>query len=180
MSIGNRVRPHRSGFASADEALEFVRQHGVVLLAAKGPAPRLTEAIVGEPIKGSWWAHPRSRFIFRMVNAVLASGEVLACRVIDGRVTLVHRRLWPALVRLAGRFPAERLAQVRDEHMPSGKHVSRDVAFPQWVPDEVAALARAMDEPAALAAFDAWLAPLTAPSAERRKSGSRSGSGAQR
>ena len=37
---------------NAQEALEFVETHGVVLVAARGPVPRLTEAIAGEPIKG--------------------------------------------------------------------------------------------------------------------------------
>ena len=144
-----------SGFTGADDALAFIREHGVVLLAAKGPAPRLTEAIIGEPIKGSWWAHPRSHFIFSVLNAVADSDDVLACPLIDGKITLVHRRLWPALVRLAERFPPERLARVREEHTPSGKHVRRDVPFPQWVPDDVTRAARAMREPDAIAALGA-------------------------
>jgi hypothetical protein len=153
-----------SELASAEDALAFVREHGVVLLAAKGPAPRLTEAIIGAPIKGSWWAHPRSHFIFRMLNAVTASSDVLACRMIDGKVTLVHRRLWPALVRLSDRFPAERLAQVHEEHTPSGRHIRRDVPFPQWVPGDIAKAARAMTEQDALAAWGAWSAsPISAP-----------------
>jgi len=146
-----------SGFSTTEDALAFVREHGVVLVAAKGPAPRLTEAIVGEPIKGSWWAHPRSHFIFRILQGVTGSTDILACRIVDGKVTLVHRRLWPALVKLAGRFPTERLAKVHEEHTPSGKHVRRDVPFPLWVPDDVAAKARAMDEQEALAAVGAWL-----------------------
>lgn len=144
-----------SGFAGADEALAFVRERGVVLVAAKGPAPRLTEAIIGEPIKGSWWAHPRSHFIFNVLSAIAASDDVLACRLIDGKVTLVHRRLWPALVHLAERFPPERLAQVREEHTPSGRHVRRDVPFPQWVPDDVTRAASAMRELDAIAALGA-------------------------
>ena len=45
------------------QALDFVREHGVVLVSASGPAPKLTEAIAGEKIKGSWWGHPKaSRF----------------------------------------------------------------------------------------------------------------------
>ncbi len=146
-----------TGFASANDALAFVRERGVVLLAARGPGPRLTEAIVGEPIKGSWWAHARSHFIFRILEGVTASTDILACRLIDGKVTLVHRRLWPALVRLAARFPPDRLAQVHEEHTPSGRHIRRDVPFPQWVPDTVAEEARAMREQDALAAFGAWL-----------------------
>jgi hypothetical protein len=34
---------------TAVEALAFVEAHGVVLVSAKGPVPRLTEAIAGEP-----------------------------------------------------------------------------------------------------------------------------------
>jgi hypothetical protein len=157
-----------SGFASADDALAFVREHGVVLLAAKGPAPRLTEAIIGEPIKGSWWAHPRSHFIFRMLNGVTTSADVLACRIIDGKVTLVHRRLWPALVRIAGRLPSDHLAQVHEEHTASGRHIRRDVPFPQWVPDDVTKAARAMGEQEAIAALGAWLSnPVPVPEKAR-------------
>jgi hypothetical protein len=60
-------------------------------------------------------------------------------------------------VRLAPRFAPERLAQVRDEHTPTGRHASREVAFPRWVPSEVAAEARAMSEQEALDAFGSWV-----------------------
>ena len=49
---------------TAAEALAFIEQRGVVLASAKGPVPRLTEAIAGEPIKGSWWGHPKGQQIF--------------------------------------------------------------------------------------------------------------------
>ena len=35
--------------------MAFVLRHGVVLVSAKGPAPRLTEAIAREAIRGSCW-----------------------------------------------------------------------------------------------------------------------------
>jgi hypothetical protein len=72
---------------------------------------------------------------------------------------LVHRRLWPSLVRLAKRFAPEQLAQVREEHTPSGRHASRVVPFPQWVPPDVSAQAKAIDEQQALAIFSAWVPP---------------------
>lgn len=131
---------------AANNALAFVREHGVVLASARGPAPRLTEAIAGEPIEGSWWAHPRGREIFRVLSAVQDSDEVLVCRLIDAKVTLVHRRLWPALVRLAGRFPAGQLARVRDVHTSSGRHAVQATPFPRWVPEDVANQAGAMSE----------------------------------
>jgi hypothetical protein len=142
---------------SAGQALAFVRKHGVVLASARGNAPRLTEAIAGEPIQGSWWAHPQGRRIFAVLAAVTESKDVLVCRLIDGKITLVHRRLWPALVRLSKRFAPEQLAQVREEHTPSGRHISRAIAFPRWVPDEVTSQAKAVDEQQALAAFGAWV-----------------------
>jgi hypothetical protein len=72
---------------------------------------------------------------------------------------LVHRRLWPSLVRLAKRFTAEQLAQVREEHTESGRHVSHQIPFPQWVPAEVAEQATRLSEQDALVAFGAWLPP---------------------
>lgn len=142
-----------------EKALAFVREHGVVLVSAKGTAPRLTEAIVGEPIRGSWWAHPQSHHIFEILGAVAESEQVLVCRLIDGKVTLVHRRLWPLLVGVAYRLLPGQLAQVRQEHTPSGRHVNREVPFPQWVPPDTLEQAKASSETEALAIFGAWLAP---------------------
>jgi len=144
---------HRVKCDTAEAALAFVQEHGVVLASAKGPAPRLTEAIVGEAIEGSWWAHPRSHHIFAILEAVTASDQVLVCRLIDGKVTLVHRRLWPALVRLAHCFTDRQLAQVRQEHTAAGRHVNHEVPFPQWVPTDVAIQAKAIGEGDALAAL---------------------------
>ena len=135
---------------TADEAMAFIKQHGVVLASAKGPVPRLTEAIVGEPIRGSWWAHPESHQIFAILQAVTDSQDVLVCRLVNGKVTLVHRRLWPALVKVAKRFPPGQISQVREMHTASGRHVSREVPFPKWVPPGVVELARAMSEKEAL------------------------------
>jgi hypothetical protein len=155
---------------TAREALAFVRDHGVVLVSAKGAVPRLTEAIVGEPIHGSWWAHPKSHQIFAMLQSVTESEDVLVCRAVDGKLTLVHRRLWPALVRIAARFPPDRISQVREEHTPSGKHASRELPFPKWVPPGVKEEARRIGEEEALIALGPWaLAPKPPVERKRRK-----------
>ena len=147
---------------SADDALAFVEERGVVLVSAKGSGSSLVEAIAGRPIKGSWWADPEARRIYAVLGIVTESGEVLVCRLANGKLTLVHRRLWPALVRLAGRFPPERLAWVRQEHTAAGHHLNREIVFPQWLPAGVAEEAGALDEEQALAAFGPWLAPPVA------------------
>jgi len=141
---------------TAKEALAFVQKHGVVLVSAKGPVPRLTEAVAGEPVKGSWWAHPKSHQIFAVLQALGRSEDVLMCRLVNGKVTLVHSRLWPALVRAAKHFSADQLAKVWDEHTSSGHHETRKLAFPKWVPDAVKRRAQKLGEQQALAALGPW------------------------
>jgi len=119
------------------EAIAFVKHHGVVLQAARGPVPSLAEAIAGGPIRGSWWGHAKGQIIFQAAQAVCESPEVLVCKLIDDKVTYVHRRVWPALVKLAPRFRKAQLARVWEEHTESGAHASRRIAFPRWVPSEV-------------------------------------------
>jgi hypothetical protein len=137
-------------------ALAFVRRHGVVLESARGPVPSLAAVTAGAPVRGSWWSHPKSHEIFAVTRAVRDSNDVLVCRLIDGKITFVHRRLWPALVRAAGRLPLARLSQLREVHTTSGRHVTKEVPFPDWVPPSVQVAARTLSEKAALAAF-AWI-----------------------
>lgn len=119
------------------EAVAFVERHGVVLQAARGPVPSLAEAVAGGPIRGSWWGHPKGKEIFHAAQGVCESPDVLVCKLIEGKITYVHRRLWPALIKLAARFRKEELAKVWDEHTASGAHRSRRAPFPAWVPAEV-------------------------------------------
>jgi hypothetical protein len=141
---------------TAAEALAFVERSGVVLVSAKGPVPRLTDAIAGEPIKGSWWGHPKSHRIFAILEVVTESEEVLVCRLVKGKITLVHRRLWPALVRVAARFPPNRISKVSQEHTSTGRHVNKEVPFPRWVPAEVKKQASSISEEEAIAALGEW------------------------
>jgi hypothetical protein len=144
---------------SPAEAISFIKEHGVVLASAKGPVPRLTEAVVGEPIKGSWWAHPKSHQIFAIFQAVTHSKDVLVCRLVNRKVTFIHRRLWPALVRVVKRFPSAQIAQVHEEHTSSGRHITREVPFPKWVPPRVVEQAKSLSEKEALKALGPWAVP---------------------
>jgi len=131
---------------NAAEAMAFIREHGIVLMSAKGPVPRLTEVIAGEPIKGSWWGHPKGQQIFRVLQKLGDSPDILTCRLITGRITFVHRRLWPALVRMADRFEPDQIARVTQEHTPTGRHVNRAVPYPKWVPPEIFQEAKLLSE----------------------------------
>jgi hypothetical protein len=138
------------------EALEFVRNHGIVLVAANGPVPKLTEAIAGVPIKGSWWGHPMGHEIYRVLNEVEESPDVLVCRIVAKKVTLVHRRLWPALIRCSDRFAVETLARVEQVHTDAGHHVNVEIPFPEWASSEERRVAARMSEVDALEALGVW------------------------
>ena len=140
------------------QALAFVKRHGVVLQAARGPVPSLAETIAGGPIRGSWWGHPKSHEIFRVAEAICESPEVLVCKLVDGKITYIHRRLWPALVKLASRFRKGQLAKVWNEHTRSGAHRSRRMAFPTWVPSDVVKQAEQLSPAEAEEILSRWLA----------------------
>lgn len=129
---------------TAQEALAFVRANGIVLESARGPAPSLAGTIAGEPIRGSWWKHRKAAQIFRCSRAVRDSKEVLVCRLLGGKVTYVHRRLWPALGKLHDRFDPKQLSAIREIHTPQGKHRIIAVAFPRWVPSKTMAASKAL------------------------------------
>lgn len=151
----------RADLSSPDAALAFIKEQGVVLESGRGPVPSLTQAIAGESILGSWWGHPKGRAMFRATRAVRDSADVLVCRLIDGKITYVHRRLWPALVRLADELGPERLDAIREEHTASGAHKLVTTAFPQWVPKEVAKAAEKLSVDKARSSFKDWLTPAT-------------------
>jgi len=138
------------------DAVGFVARHGVVLASAKGPVPNLAEAVAGAPIRGSWWGHKRGSEIFQALEAVSDSPDVLSFRLVDGKITFVHRRLWAALVRLADELGKDALTAIRQEHTATGAHRNLATPFPKWVPADVIEAARKMTEEEARAQLGTW------------------------
>ena len=123
---------------SLEEALSFVEANGIVLESAHGRVPTFADFVAGERVS-RWWSHPKGRLIFALTRALRDSPDVLTCRFIDNKITYVHRRLWPALVKLSGELNTNDLGAIREEHLPGGKHELRVTEFPNWVPAEVLA-----------------------------------------
>ncbi|MBM4384759.1 MAG: hypothetical protein FJ091_15515 [Deltaproteobacteria bacterium] len=146
-----RVTERTSRKKSAREALAFVRKHGVVLMSARGDVPSLAAWIAGEPIRGSWWAHPRAHEIYAIECALAESPDVVFCKLVAGKRTLVHRRLWPALARVSDRFAAKALARVVEQHTERGNHAAREIALEEWLPAAARAASRKLTPEAALA-----------------------------
>ena len=145
------------GVKTAQEALKFVRRHGVVLEAGRGPVANLAEAIAGGPIRGSWWGHPKGKLIFRLTRDVRDKAEILVCRLIAGKITFVHRRLWPALVRLADSFDRDRLAALHEVHTASGAHKIIVTPYPQWVPAAIRSRAARLSAEEAARQLGTWV-----------------------
>jgi hypothetical protein len=146
----------------------FVKQHGIVLASARGAVPNVAEAVAGETIRGSWWGHPKGSQIFRALSAIDESSDVLCFRLVDGKITFVHRRLWAALVRLAEVIGKERLTAIRQEHTDKGAHRNVATSFPEWVTPDIARSAAKISELDARAQLGPWLATNAAPRRKKR------------
>lgn len=139
------------------QVMDFIRYHGVVLEAAKGLEPSLAERVAGEPIWGSWWGHPKGHEIYELTEKVHDSEAVLICTLARGRITYVHRRLWPPFVRMAEKFPPHALDKVRWVHLPSGRHQRQDIPFPQWVPEPLLIASESLSALEATNEIGVWL-----------------------
>jgi len=130
---------------SFEDALSFVETNGIVLESAHGPVPAFADFVAGERVT-RWWSHPKGRLIFALTRALRDSPDVLTCRFVDGKVTYIHRRLWPALVKLSGELETSNLGAIREEHLPGGKHELRVTEFPRWVPADVLAASKRLTQ----------------------------------
>lgn len=117
-----------------EEAIEFIDLHGIVLESAKGSVPNLADTVAGERIQGSYWGHPMGNEIFMLTRKIRSSDDILICRLVAGKVTYVHQRLWPAIFRLQDKFDKENLGAIQEVHTSSGKHQVKVTPFPDWVP----------------------------------------------
>ncbi len=82
--------------AAVNEALAHLERYGI-LLESDLVLPSVTALVSGAPVKGSWWAHPRGHEIFQALSELADHADVLVCKLVSGKVTLVHRNLWPAV-----------------------------------------------------------------------------------
>ena len=151
------------------DAMEFVERHGIVLASARGPVPNLAEAIAGERIRGSWWGHKKGPAIFEALDAVADSGDVLCFKLVDRKITFVHRRLWPALVRLADELGKDRLAAIKQEHTETGAHRNVSTPYPKWVAPKTRRAAEALSEADARSQLGSVLAAPKLKSPRRRR-----------
>jgi len=96
-SKGANVRISNSGMPPDGSAFTALKKYGLLLL--NDPAlPNLCRLVAGERVRGSWWAHPRAQEIFQVYDALENHADVLILKLLSGKVTYIHRTLWPQIV----------------------------------------------------------------------------------
>jgi hypothetical protein len=63
--------------------------------------PSLASLVVERPIRGSWWADPEAHLIYRARSSFVSHEDVLHVVLVSGKLTCIHRRLWPAFLAVA-------------------------------------------------------------------------------
>jgi len=85
---------------SCDRVLDELRERGLLLMQDK-KLPSVVGIIVGAPLASSWWSHPKGREIFGCLDVLTDDPDVLATRLIAGKVTFLHRSLWRPFLSIA-------------------------------------------------------------------------------
>jgi hypothetical protein len=131
--------------------MSWIRERGVVLQSARGPVENVAQFIAGEPIRGSWWGHSAGKEIYAILTEIEESPDIVSTRLVNGKVTLVHARVWPSVARVSELLGASRLAAIHSEHTASGAHRSFEVEYPYWVSPEALLAAEGLSVEEALA-----------------------------
>jgi hypothetical protein len=79
------------------EVLAALERCGLLLKQDKR-LPSVVTLLAGEPLSSSWWSHPESRLMFRVLSELADHPDVLVTKLLLGKDTFVHRTLWPAFL----------------------------------------------------------------------------------
>jgi hypothetical protein len=74
------------------------------LLESDPKLPSVCSIITGGPLKGSWWSHPLAQTIFQVNEKLEDHPDVLMTKLVSGKVTFVHRDLWPEILAIGSSY----------------------------------------------------------------------------
>jgi hypothetical protein len=78
-----------------------LRDHGLLMLQDKQLESAVAILGGGQTSSGSWWSHPKAHAIYAVLDELTERPDVLVTKLVAKKVTLVHRRLWPAFLAVA-------------------------------------------------------------------------------
>lgn len=82
------------------ECLSVLRRDGL-LLKSDPKFPSVTTVVARGPVHGSWWTHAAANAIVKVLEQLASHPDILLVKLVDGKDTFVHRRLWPELLAVA-------------------------------------------------------------------------------
>lgn len=85
---------------TTQEVLHVLADRGL-LFAQDKSLPNVVTLVTGQSLRSSWWSHPRARLIFAILSDLAQHPDVLFTKLLYGKVTLLHRRLWPPFLAVA-------------------------------------------------------------------------------
>ena len=80
-----------------EQAREALLEWGLLLVQDKR-LPSVVGVITGETLHTSWWSHPKAQQVFATLGQLSDHPDVLFTKLLYRKDTLVHRRLWSALL----------------------------------------------------------------------------------
>jgi len=81
-------------------ALEHLDERGLVL-DSDPKLPSVPSLVVERTVRGSWWADPEVHLIHRLGSRFTGHEDVLHVVLVSGKLTCLHKRLWPAFLAVA-------------------------------------------------------------------------------
>jgi len=86
-----------TGSAYFEHIFADLERYGL-LLESDSALPSVASIVAGGPIRGSWWGHPRGNEIYQVTRRLKEHPDVTVAKLVSGKDTYIHRRLWPALL----------------------------------------------------------------------------------
>jgi len=80
--------------------LKWAKAMGLVML---GPTPNLPSLVthIAPGLRGArWWSHPQANEIYNTYRQIIEDRDIAVAKLVDGKITLLHRKLWPAIIKL--------------------------------------------------------------------------------
>jgi hypothetical protein len=94
------AREQRLILRPAQEILHVLADRGLLLTQDK-KLPNVVTLLTGQSLRNSWWSHPKARLIFAVLSDLAQRPDVLFTKLLYGKVTLLHRRLWSPFLAVA-------------------------------------------------------------------------------
>src|ERR1700690_2926309 len=91
-----------------------LKLHGLLLESDKY-LPSVVGIVTGERLAGSWWSHKKGHEVFDILGELADRDDVLLTKLISGKVTFLHKRLWLNFLTVADSHESWQLEELSEE-----------------------------------------------------------------